>query len=127
MSKGITNLTEKRLAQIAPEKTTVYVAWLDTYNDSGWGWGLEEDNLEFISYDSSERYDPELGDTTPAYLVRDPRIDDETLKGMIKEDENFPQELKNSVVFDISRQGLPENHPYDDEKWDVGEPDEGDW
>lgn len=48
MKKGITDLTKKRLAQIAPEKTTVYVAWLSTFNDSGWGWGLEEDEIDFI-------------------------------------------------------------------------------
>jgi hypothetical protein len=114
MGKGITNLTEKRLAQIAPEKATVYVAWLNTHNDSGWGWGLEEDTLEFITYDTSEKYDPELDNTTADFAAHDPNVTDELLIEMIKDDETFPKELKNSAVFDIDRNEAPDEHPYDD-------------
>lgn len=128
MTKGLTNLTKKRLAQMKPEKTTVYVAWLDTLNDSGWGWGLDEDDLNFISYDTSEKYDPELGGVTAGYLVRDPKIDEDTLKSIILDDENFPKELKNKVDFEIDWQGVPEEHPYETgEDWDSPDIDEGDW
>jgi hypothetical protein len=128
MKKGLTKLTQKRLAQFTPEKTTVYVAWLDTHNDSGWGWGLEEDNLDFITYDTSDRYDPELENMTAGYQVHDPKATDEELKGYVKEDENFPTELKGKVVFDIDRNGAPDEHPYDNEEGDVdSDDDEGYW
>jgi hypothetical protein len=114
MGNGITSLTKKRLAQIAPEKTTVYVAWLSTAFDSGWGWGLEEDTLEFISYDTSEKYDSELDNMAAGYVAHDPNVTDELLIELIKEDETFPTELKNSAVFDIDKSMAPEEHPYDD-------------
>jgi hypothetical protein len=113
VKKGITNFTEKRLAQIVPEKTTVYVAWLSTFNDNGWGWGFEKDELDLISY-ISEEYDPELDNLTEDYSAHDPNIDEDLLKELILLDETFPKELKNNVVFDIDKSDVPKEHPYED-------------
>ncbi len=113
MRKGLAGGHEHRLAQLASDNVKVYIDWIDRGMDSGWAWGFDPDDLEFISYDLTDKYDPELDNMTAGYQVRDPNASEEDLKAFVKDDERFPQELRDSVVFDINIANAPDEHPWE--------------
>lgn len=107
MKKGITNLTEKRLAQLKPD--VVYVSYLnipDEYENPGtvgWSWGYDQENTELFSH----------ADVTELAYISDPDLTDDELKSLVREQVDEDAE----VVID--RTNAPKFSPlqFDSEDW----------